>query len=147
MDRFDIYQCSVIRKTILRYFKGRNHCENQEFPLTHAFWLISSKWPLYNFSVTSKWHWGHWDPWDMGALWTHWCINGDWWSTGQKEISGPLSPHICLWPLCNLQFTSKQGLGIDYMHRGSICSHGIIFPEIKEQVTYAKSGIPVHEAP
>ena len=58
-------------------------------------------------------------------------------------------PHLCListdykvYDLC-LTFTLQVswGLGIDYMHSGSICSYGVvIFPEIKEH-GYEKSGI------
>ena len=62
--------------------------------------------------------------------------------------------HLCListdykvYDLC-LTFTLqvRWTYGIGYLHNGSIRSYGVIFPEIKEH-GYAKSGIPIHEAP
>ena len=63
-------------------------------------------------------------------------------------------PHLCListdykvYDLCLIySLQISWGLGVDYMHSGIIHSYGVIFQEIKEH-GYAKSGIPLHEAP
>ena len=64
------------------------------------------------------------------------------------------SPHVCLisndykvHDLClTFNLEVSWALSVDDMHSGSISSHRVIFPGIKERVT-RKSGIPVHEAP
>ena len=114
--------CTLIRKTILRYFKGHNHCKNRKFPLTWVFWQIFKKWPFNDLSMAFLWPpndikmTGIWVPFWKLKWSTHWymymTLNGGWWSTGQKTYVCHKAQVIGHWIIWFLHVREDQNIGL-----------------------------------